>query len=91
MLGGTESALRLEDEGLRACEEREMRGGNFHSQKEVERAILIHERPSENIETRSNTTKNAEHRRKKSVQGMKGIGRMKGWRRWRKHTEQSTG
>ena len=40
LLGGTESALRLEDEGLRAREEREMRGGNFDSQKEVERAIL---------------------------------------------------
>jgi hypothetical protein len=31
LLGGTESALRLEDkeEGLRAREEREMRGGSF--------------------------------------------------------------
>ena len=40
LLGGTESALRLEDGGLRGREEREMRGENFDSQKEVERAIL---------------------------------------------------
>ena len=40
LLGGTESALRLEDGGLKAREEREMRGENFDSQKQVERAIL---------------------------------------------------
>ena len=40
LLGSTESALRLEDGGLRARKEREMRGENFDSQKEVERAIL---------------------------------------------------
>ena len=42
LLGGTESALGLEDEeeGLKACEEREMRGENFDSQQQVEQAVL---------------------------------------------------